>query len=248
MDILNLADSSESPVLKITAIKPAAKNENRANIFVNDEYAFSLDIAQIVDYRLKVGQDISQQKFIELQQASEFGKLYQSTLEWVLTKPRSIRETRDYLHRKLSRRQSENKLRTQNKERSKEDRARYHLKTKTLPLFSEQDIDQVIDRLVQKKYLDDTKFTQVYIENRNATKGTSLKKLRQELIKKGISQELIEETLVASGRDDQSELAKIIAKKKHKYSDRNKLKAYLVRQGFSYSDIEDILKTKDNPL
>lgn len=241
MDILNLSDSPESSVLKITAIKAAIKNENRANIFVNDEFAFSLDIAQIVDFRLKVGQEISQAKFTELQQASEFGKLYQATLEWVLMKPRSIRETRDYLRRKLSKRQAENKLRTQNKERSIEDRAKYHLKTKSLPLFSEQDIDQVVGRLIQKKYLDDAKFTQIYIENRNASKGTSLKKLRQELIKKGISGELIEEVLAASGRNDQSELEKIIIKKKHKYSDPEKLKAYLARQGFSYGDVTEVL-------
>ena len=241
MDILNLSDSAESSVLKITAIKPAVKNENRANIFVNEEFAFSLDIAQIVDFHIKVGQAISQEKFTELQHASEFGKLYQSTLEWVLTKPRSVRETRDYLKRKLSKRQSENKLRAQNKERSKEDRAKYHLKTKQLPLFSEQDMEQVIERLVQKKYLDDTKFVQTFVENRNATKGTSLKKLRQELIKKGIDAELIEEALVSSGRDDQSELEKIIVKKKHKYTDPEKLKAYLARQGFSYTDIQDAI-------
>ena len=241
MDILNLSDSSESQVLKITAIKAAVKNENRANIFVNNEFAFSLDIAQIVDFHLKVGQTISQEDFLKYQQASEFGKLYQATLEWVLTKPRSVRETRDYLRRKLNKRQAENKLRAENQKRSKEDRAKYHLKIKQLPLFSEQDIDQVIERLIEKKYLDDIRFAQTFTENRNATKGTSLKKLRQELIKKGISGELIEETIAASDRSDKSELAKIIEKKQHKYSDPEKLKAYLARQGFNYADITEVL-------
>ena len=38
--------------LCVTDIKQAVKNENRVNVFVNDEYSFSLDIAQLVDLNL----------------------------------------------------------------------------------------------------------------------------------------------------------------------------------------------------
>ena len=61
MKIYNLADTdiSDSNIddanhegFRITDIKQAIKNENRVNIFVNDKYAFSLDIAQVVDFKL----------------------------------------------------------------------------------------------------------------------------------------------------------------------------------------------------
>ena len=69
MEILNLVDKTSfdnsEKGLKITDIKATAKNDNRANIFINGDFAFSLDVAQIVDYRLKVGQQISQDELVK---------------------------------------------------------------------------------------------------------------------------------------------------------------------------------------
>ena len=85
--------------MKITNIKQGVKNLNRVNIFIDGKYNFSLDIAQLVDFKLKVGQEITETELAEYQQASDFGKLYQRTLEWVLIRPRSVKETREYLYR-----------------------------------------------------------------------------------------------------------------------------------------------------
>ena len=41
--------------LKISDIRQAVKNENRVNVYVNDKYAFSLDIAQVVELGVKAG-------------------------------------------------------------------------------------------------------------------------------------------------------------------------------------------------
>ena len=104
MEICKLSDDISSDfgvVLKITDIRQAVKNENRVNVFVNKKYSFSLDVAQLVDLKLKVGAEITEEDLVEYKKLSEFGKLYQRTLEWLLIKPRSIKETRDYLWRKL---------------------------------------------------------------------------------------------------------------------------------------------------
>ena len=85
---------------KITDLKQGVKNPERVNVYVNGAYELSLDVAQVVDYKLKVGLVISSELLGELRRASDFGKLYQRTLEWVLLRPRSVRETRDYLRRK----------------------------------------------------------------------------------------------------------------------------------------------------
>ena len=45
--------------------------------------------------------------------------------------------------------------------------------------------------------------------------------------------------LAQSDRDDNCEIIKIINKKRSRYSDENKMIAYLARQGFSYEDIKD---------
>ena len=70
------------------------------------------------------------------------------------------------------------------------------------------------------------------MENRFVKKGISSKRLKMELMKKGIAPDIINEVL--GGRDDEREIDKIIVKKRAKYPDDEKLIAYLTRQGFSY--------------
>ena len=238
----------DDSALKITAMKPAVKNEHRVNVFVNEKYEFSLDLAQVVDYKIKVGLILTREKLEELKHASEFGKLYQRTLEWVLTRPHSIKETRDYLTRKRYKREAENrqaarnleKIKSETKEERKirkalEEKYGNRLKTKELPIFSDDDIEKIIQLLIERKYLDDYNFTKYYLENKNAKKGSSLKKLKLELMKKGIDKTIIEEITTGdeSPRSDEEEIQKIIAKKREKYDDE-KLIQYLVRQGFDF--------------
>ena len=87
--------------MKITELKQGVKNPNRVNVFVDGKYEFSLDVTQVVDFKIKVGMGISPEQLLEFKKASEFGKLYQRALEWVLVRPRSIREASDYLHKKI---------------------------------------------------------------------------------------------------------------------------------------------------
>ena len=203
-------DSSHS----ITAIKPATKDENRVNIFIDEEFAFSLDLAQVVDFKLKVGKTLDEPEIKKLKKASNFGKLYQRTLEWVLSRPRSVRETRDYLKKKQF------------------EKPEYGI--------TDEDIEKVLETLIQKGYLDDIKFTEYYIENRFIKKGISKKRLKLELIKKGIEPEIIEQVFAKNPRDEAEEIKKIIARKRARYDDEQ-LMSYLTRQGFSYDLVKSIL-------
>ena len=132
--------------LVITDLKQGVKNPNRVNVFINSEFLFSLDIAQVVDYKIKVGKELSEEECARLKNASEFGKLYQRTLEWVLIRPRSVKETEDYLFKKIY----EKKL---DKDYS----------------------GRIIEKLKEKKYLDDLRFAEWYVENRFVKKGVSRK-------------------------------------------------------------------------
>lgn len=240
--------------LVITKLAPAAKNQNRVNIYVNDEYSFSLDISQVVDFKIKVGQSVTDEQISEYQHASEFGKLYQRTLEWVLIRPRSIREARDHLTTKRYRRISENNLaekilaeKKTNKALRKEKPAK-QFKQKTtlrvLPVFSEEDIELIIGKLIEKGFLDDEKFTRFYVENRFVKKGISKKRLKMELAKKGIDQSIVEDVLSEGQRDDVEEIKKIILKKQNKYTPE-KLIAYLARQGFDFQLSRDVVREMD---
>lgn len=223
-------DDADDVVLKITEMKQGVKNPNRVNVYVNGSFSLSLDVAQVVDLGLKVGMVLTEERLEELKKASEFGKLYQRALEWVLMRPRSVRETKDYLARKL-RISSSDTLRSRPSSRG----SLAIIAPAGAPMSSE-DISElsnnIINRLVDKGYLDDRRFAEFWVENRFVKKGVSRKRLMMELSQKGVSREIIEEVL--DGRNDEDELRKMIARKRAKYAESEKLIAYLCRQGFSY--------------
>lgn len=223
--LADVSQATEAQVKVITKLAPGVRDVNRVNVFLDSKFAFSLDVAQVVELQIKVGQKIDAARLDELRSASEFGKLYQRALEWVLTRPHSIRETQDYLRRRQQKRKVDNRRRTK-------------AGKKPFPELQSGTIDLVIERLLQRGYLNDQRFAVYYVENRFIKRGVSAKRLRMELQKKGVATENIEAALAEGGRNDEEELSKMLKKKRARYDDQ-KLIAYLVRQGFDYHKVVD---------
>ena len=217
-------EAVDGPTLTITDLKQGVKNPNRVNVFVNDKFAFSLDVTQVVDLKLKIGRVLAEEELTECKKASEFGKTYQRALEWVLVRPRSVWELKDYLKRRERKQEMEEKKREWQDERKGKPKKR---KSREKYNFDEV----IIERLILKGYVDDRKFAEYYVENRFVKKGISQKRLRMELMKKGVSKEIMETVL--DERNDEEEARKMIAKRREKY-DGEKLVTYLCRQGFKY--------------
>lgn len=216
--------------MKITSISAQIKNPNRVSISVDGKYRFSLDISQVVDLGVKVGKEYTEAELTELEDESQFGKLYARALEYSLMRPHSMREVRDYLYRKTRA--------TKYKSRTGEIKEREGV--------SEEITERIFNRLVERGYVSDEKFTRWWVENRNQRKGTSLRKLQAELRAKGVDSKIIEAELQESSRTDQDELQKIIAKKRSRYDDPQKFMQYLARQGFSYDDIKEALESEQD--
>lgn len=193
---------------------------------IDGKYQFSLDISQVVSLGVKVGREYDEAELAEIEGESQFGKLYARALEYCLMRPHSAREVRDYLWRKT--RETKYKSRKTGEIKSREGVA---------PELA----DRVYDKLLEKGYIDDEKFARYWVENRNLTKGASKRKLSSELAAKGVERSIVERLLTESSRTDESELQKIIAKKRSKYADEQKLMQYLARQGFGYDDIKRAL-------
>lgn len=224
-----IASAAEKTITKLAS---GIKDANRVNVFLDGKFALSLDVAQVVELQIKVGQKVNAERLEVLRSASEFGKLYQRTLEWVLTRPHSIRETRDYLHRRQQKRLITNRQRVREEK-------------KPFPEIQNETIELVVERLIQRGYLDDRNFANYYVENRFVKKGVSTKRLRMELQKKGVASAEIEAALSAGTRNDEEELRKMLVKKRARYDDQ-KLIAYLVRQGFDYHKVIEVVA--QNPV
>lgn len=217
--------------MKITDISIQARNPDRVNVSVDGKYRFSLDILQVTELGIKVGNDYTEEELITLEDESQFGKLYTRALEYTMMRPHSAKEVRDYLWRKT--RTTRVKARDTNEIREK-------------PGVSQAITDRVFERLLERGYVNDESFARYWVENRQASKGISTRKLVSELRSKGVDQSVIDEAMQNSPREEKSEIQKILAKRRHRYDDEQKLIAYLARQGFSYDTIREALDSSDD--
>ena len=94
---------------KVTDLRVGVRDENRVNVFLDGHFAFSLTIEQVADFKLKRGTILTEDEISRIQKASDFGKLFQRSLEYALSRPHSEREIRDYLKRKKMKREVEQK-------------------------------------------------------------------------------------------------------------------------------------------
>jgi regulatory protein len=207
--------------MKITSVSPQVRDQDRVNVLVDGKYRFSLDVAQVSELGLRVGQEYSEEEIKRFEAESEFGKLYVRTLNYCMIRLRSLREVRDYLKKKT--------MLSRGKNGELRNGASVEL------------ADRVLERLQNKGYVDDKKFAEFWVENRLMIAGVSQRKLMFELRKKGVSSQIIDEALKDTSRNDKEEIQKIMNKKRSRYPDDQKLMAYLARLGFGYDDIKDAM-------
>jgi len=212
--------------MKITSVSLQARDKNRVNVSVDGKYRFSLDVFQVGNLGIKVGNEYEESDIIRLETESQYGKVYSRALEYCLMRPHSVKEVRDYLYRKT--------------------RPRMNKTGEIVPGIDKSITDRVLEKLVDKKYVNDFEFAKFWVENRSLRKGISSRKLESELRAKGVDVSIVSELIQDSDRSDSDELEKIIIKKRQKYTDDNKLMAYLARQGFAYEDIKSALSVDED--
>ncbi|MEE8356722.1 MAG: RecX family transcriptional regulator, partial [Anaerolineales bacterium] len=117
-----------------------------------------------------------------------------------------------------------------------EQEIRLNLQKHQLP---ENIIDPVLNRLRERSLVNDRDFAQQWIDNRNRFHPRGKRALSSELYRKGIPNQIIEETL---NDLDETELAYKFARKKvdklktlDKSNFQKKMYGYLSRRGFDYS-------------
>ena len=214
--------------LKISEMRPAVRDPQRVNVYVNGKFEFSLEVTQVVELGVKVGQILDVERLAELRRASEFGKVYQRALEWALARPRSVQEVRDYLRlRQVRRRQL-------NRQREREEK-------RPLAEISDEVAGLVAERLVERGYVDDQKFAKFVVENRRERGGVSERKLRMELRQKGVADEIVARVLAERPHDEMAEVRRLVQKKGRRY-DAAGLVKYLMRQGFSYDVVRSVVE------
>lgn len=201
------------------------------------EYCFSRPHSkkEIIDYleRKRLRRDISWKRFeehqLKMQNDPEYAARVKEIRQHTKDQNQKIREI-DF---------------TENNSYEYRGTKKTNLPTKPADRITSEMIQEVVSRLESQNYINDQDFARYFIENRHQNKGISTKRLIQELKIKGIDSDIIEQAIFDQGtgnflRDEEVEIEKMIKKQLRKTSDRQKIIAYLARQGFSY----DLIKSK----
>ena len=110
--------------------------------------------------------------------------------------------------------------------------------------FSDEIISKVIHDLIELDYINDERYVKKFIESEKKLKKTSKSMIKLKLKNKGINSEIIDKYLFEFS--DIEAIKKLLKKKNFntamEYNEKNKIKAYCIRKGFSLSDFNKAVK------
>ena len=194
--------------MHITAIKQQVKRQGRYSVYVDGKFAFGLSEAALISSGLASGQELTPAQFEAHKKAAGLDKAYGNALRYVVMRPRSTWELRDYFRRKQ---------------------------------VDDEGATQIITRLESLGLVNDRAFAEAWVANRRLLKPVSKRRLQLELRQKHVASNIIDEVLAEDETDERDTLRQLIAKKRSRYADPQKLMQYLARQGFGCDDIKTAL-------
>ena len=103
--------------------------------------------------------------------------------------------------------------------------------------YDEDTIDEIIEYLKENDYINDEKYVPKYIQNVMRLKTCSINEIKIDLLKRGIKEDLIEKYIDEELLEFEKNSAIILATKKIKTMEKEKLKKYLLNKGFSYTNV-----------
>lgn len=123
---------------------------------------------------------------------------------------------------------------------SKKDYSRLEIEKKLIKYeYSPEVIEQVLDKLLQMNFIDDENYASIIIEH-YTKRGCGKYKIREELYKRGISSDIMQEKLLEYNTDYDVILNHFETKLQGDISSDKlveKTKNYLYRKGFSFDEI-----------
>ncbi|HEX6543308.1 MAG TPA: regulatory protein RecX [Ktedonobacterales bacterium] len=194
----------------ITALDPSPRRPDWWHISIDGAYAFSLDGATVITEGLMPGLSLTDEDVRRLRLLAEESRLMDAALGFLTVRPRSRAEVR-------------RRLLTPRRNR---------------PAPPAEAVDRVLDRLAEKKLLDDREFADYWVEQRERFSPRSSYALAQELRQRGVDRDTAD-SVVDAERDSQRAMdaarQRLRALGNADYETfRAKLTAFLQRRGFSY--------------
>lgn len=201
---------------KITRITVQQKNKNRYNIFLADEYGFSVDEAILIEFGLRKGLELDEAAINKIVQKEKLYQFYTQSINYLSYRMRTKKEVYDYLKKKevepeyideIIDRLTKEKLLDDREFAEAFVRTRINTSTKGPKVIAqelrEKGVSAKIVADVLELYTTEKQFDKVYkiMEKklRQSSKHAFRKRLEQiqvNLMQKGFSREIIQEVAV----------------------------------------------------
>lgn len=118
--------------------------------------------------------------------------------------------------------------------------------------FDEKTIKRTIERLKEYDLINDLEFATAWVKERLAYKPRGKKLLRQELWKKGIKKEIINQVTGELCQDEDKSAFELLEKIKTRYRNlepqvaKSRIYGFLLRRGFSYESVNQAIRNYEN--
>ncbi len=204
--------------MKITSIERQKHRNNRYSIFVDKEFSFGLSEKVLSQLQLNIGTSLNPAELVNISEMEDVEKAFQFAIRYHSIRPRSSSEFKVYLTKKK---------------------------------FSEAVINSAMEKLNSLSVINDKEFARMFVSDKLKLRPVSRIMMEILLSKKGIKKELAQSILnkyytVDSEKKVAAELAKKRIERyiKNKFTevDLKKVFDFLLRRGFSYSIVTDVLK------
>lgn len=217
--------------MQITDLSPQKNNPKRFNLFLDGKFALGVDVDTLVKEGLRIGKTLTEEEWNKLNEEVNKTALYNNALVFLSYRPRSESEVREHIKSKSAHKG--------NKE----------IKPQKI---SSSIFDDIMNKLKILGLIDDEKFCLWWIEQRNTFRPKGKRLLELELLKKGISKDVIK-TVMADQETGKTEkdTSLILGEKwltKHHVSltnplDKDRLFRFLASRGFDFTVVQDTIDT-----
>ncbi|MCR1949623.1 MULTISPECIES: recombination regulator RecX [unclassified Clostridium] len=204
----------------ITKIEVQKRNKERVNIYIDNEYSFSLSAELVYKEGLKINEKIDLEKMKSIAKEDNYMKCKNAALRIVEKSYKSEKELKDKL---------------------------------LLKGYDNLTIDKTLSFLKEYNFLSDTNYVKMYVKDRSRLQGK--KKIKYDLIKKGINDNLIEREISNIDEEEEKEVAYNMALKKYnvlskresdKYKLSQKIYRFLLSKGYDYDTVSYVVKRVTN--
>ena len=196
----------------VTKLESVTKTKYK--VYLNEQFAFVLYKGELSRYKIQEGRDVSQEVIEQIK------------IE-ILAKRAKLRAMHllNYMDR------TEEQLRTKLKQ----------------DLYPEDIVEIALQYVKSFGYLDDHGYVRRYIESRQSSK--SKLEIKMALLQKGVPQEMIQNALEEcyEEQDEALSIQKLLEKKRFSAetateAEKKKMYGYLLRKGFQYDDIRQVIQ------